>query len=500
MVDNKRIMRNTLFLALRMPIVFVVGLFMSRVVLQELGTVDFGIYQVVAGFVLMIAFVNSALTTSIQRFMSVELVRPGGDMQTVFGAACKCILIVCLIFLFFAETAGLWLWTSILDIPEAKLHSAMIVYQLALVTTVIEFFRVPYFSMLVAHEKMQFYTYHTLGDSALKLVVSFSLFLVHGDKLTAYAAMLVGVAVLLNVILVVYCRMQFPHVRFSFRAPFARVKEITGFVGWTSLNSLSFIFSQQGGNMILNIFYGVTLNATMGIVNQVKNGITTLSRNLLLASSPPMIKAFNGGEYSEFEKLFTRITRIVFYIILFFGLPVMLNANFILEVWLVNIPPEAALFLQWMVVYCLVDALTGPMETAMYACGRLGAYQVSLFICWAMYLVLLYLVYHFGAGASWIVKMQIAVNVVVVITRFWFVHRYCEVPLLRYLKDAILPLLCVAILGSIVPVATCFFTEGLTRFLVSGTASVLSVGAAIYFVGLKSGERAKVRAKLKKLK
>ena len=490
MADNRRIVKNTLFLAMRMPVVLLVGLFTSRVVLQQLGEVDFGVYQVVGGFVLLIAFINSALITSIQRFMNVELAKGSeGNLQQVFAAACKCILLVVIAFLIIAATGGLWVVDRVLSIPPDRFVAARFVYVCAVVTMVIEFFRVPYFASLVAHERMGFYTWHTIIDAALKLSAGFMLFVIGDYRLEFYMLMLVGVAIVLNVVLVLYCRSIFPHLHFSFHVPLSRVREIGKFVGWTSLNSMSTISYQQGGNVILNVFYGVTLNATMGITNQVKSGVTALARNVLLASSPPMIRAFNTGDTADFLMLFTRITRIVFYIILLLGLPVLLNADFILHIWLTKIPPSAIAFMQAVILFCMVDALTGPLETAMYACGRLGTYQISVCVLWVLYLPLLFLCYWLGGAAVWVINLQIVMNILIVGVRFFFVRRFCGISLRVYFRQALWPIVKVVAIGVPLPVIVAACTSGATCFFASSATACVAVAGAILLAGLTASER-----------
>lgn len=503
MADNKRIARNTLFLALRMPFVLVVNLFTSRVVLQELGTVDFGVYQVVAGFILLIAFINSAMTVTVQRFMNVEMVKGDkADMQGVFAASCKCILLVGVLFVVFAETAGLLMLQYVIDIPEARVDAAFWVYQFAVLTMLIEFMRVPYFSMLVAHERFQFYSYHTIADGAFKLTVAIMLFMIPNHKLVVYAAMLVGVALLLNAILVAYNNYVFPGIRFSLRAPWKRVREIGGFVGWTSLGSVSSMVYQQGGNLVLNVFFGVTLNATMGIVNQVKSGITLLARNLMFASSPQIIKSYSAGNTSDFRSLFTRTTRLLYFIVLFFGLPVMFNAQFILDFWLGvgHVPPFAALFMVWIVVYCLVDVLGGPLDTCIYACGKVGKYQVMQAVMSVIYLVALYVAYRLGGQAVWVIVMLALINVLVMAARFWFVSRYCDVPLWTYLSQAILPMAAVTAVCIVLPVVTAVYMQpGTARFFATCGVSVVSTALTVYWLGFNGRERKAVIGKIRKI-
>lgn len=502
MADNGRIMRNTLFLAVRMPMVLLVGLLTSRVVLEQLGTVDFGVYQVVAGFIMLMAFINSAMTMSIQRFMNVEMVKSeGADMQTVFAASCKCVLFASFGFLIAAESIGIWLIECVLSIPADRHLAAMAVYQLTLLTTIIEFFRIPYTSQLVAYEKMQFYAYYTIIDCIGKLAVAYALVLIAGNRLIWYAVMLVGVSVVLSIFLVLYSRHYFKGTHFSFKAPMSRVREITGFVGWTTLASGSSLVYQQGGNIILNIFYGVTLNATMGIVNQVKGGVTALARNLMLASSPQIIKSYNAGDRRDFESLFTRTTRLLYYIVLLFGLPVMLNTDFILNIWLANVPPMADIFLIWMVIYCLVEVSAGPLDTAIYACGRMGWYQIMQGAMSVVYLVALYVAYRFGAPAQWVIVLLAIVNAVVLVMRFTFVHYYCDLSPGCYLRDSILPMLAVTVLTAAPSFAVAYYTPAgsALRFWTTCSTAVVATLLAVYAVGLKGGERKKVTGKVRKL-
>ncbi|MDE6310259.1 MAG: hypothetical protein K2L96_00380 [Muribaculaceae bacterium] len=494
MADNKLIMKNTGFMAVRMLFSMGVTLFTSRVVLQQLGVVDFGIYTVIGGLAILMSFFTSALTAAIQRYMNVELaMTQGREMQQVFAACWGCVFAMAALFLLIAEAGGLWFLNSELNIPPDRMHAARIVFQMSLAIVVIEMMRVPYNSLIIAHEKMSFYAYNSILEVCLKLVTAISLSMMPGSKIIIYMWLLIAVAVLINVSYIAFCHRILPSVHFSLKAEPSRIAAIGKFAGWNVLTSISDVAYQQGSGMILNIFFGVTFNASMGIANQVKSAVSSFTRSVQLAANPQLIKTFAAGAQEEFSRLFMRISRVSFYLMFFLGVPILVNAGYILSLWLTVIPPMGALFVRLMVVFCILDSLTGPLWVSMQAAGRLAAYQLVISIVWILALPITYLVFKAGEPPFWLLIVLIAINAALLSVRVGFTARYCGVSVASYCRGVLVPIGAVGLCSMLLIFPAVYIASPLMRLMVSCAAWCVVMPAAVYFLGLSHGEKAALK-------
>lgn len=491
MSDNRLIMKNTGFMAIRMLFSMAVTLYTSRVVLQQLGVDDFGLYNVIGGLALIMSFFTSAMTAAIQRYMNVELaVNGGASMQKMFAACWGCVFVMTACFLLVAEIAGIWFIDNELNIVPESLKSAHIVFQISLAIVVIEIIRVPYNSLIIANEKMSFFAYNSIVEVTLKLLTAISLSMVPGYKLYVYMWLLVGVALLINASYVLYCRKHMPGVHFSLHADRKQMAEIGKFAGWNVLTSLSDISYQQGSAMILNIFYGVVMNATMGIANQVKIAVSSFTRSVQTAANPQIVKLFAAGEYDDFATLFMRISRISFYLMLLLGIPIMLNTEYILDLWLDKVPPLGTLFVRLMVLFCIIDSLSGPLWVTMQAAGKIVSYQIVISIMWILCLPLTYMAFRYGLPSYWIILVMIGINALLILIRMAFTSHFCHIRYASYLSGVLWPVSVVTILSLILPLLLTFeITEPLERLLVSCPVWCLTLSVAVYFLGLTKTER-----------
>lgn len=494
-------MKNTGFMAMRMFLSMAVALYTSRVVLQQLGVEDFGIYSVVAGLALIMSFFTNSLTAALQRYMNVELaVTKGKGMQEVFAASWGCVLAMSVIFIIIAELAGLWFLEHKLNIPLGRMGDAKIVFQLSMVIVIIEMLRVPYSSLIIAHEKMSFYAYNSIIEVGLKLTLAILLSITMGNKLLIYMWMLIGVAIIINASYVIYCRIILPTLRFRLKADIKKIVEIGKFAGWNVITSLSDVSYQQGTSMILNIFYGVALNATMGIANQIKIAVTSFTRSLQTAANPQIIQTFAAGSFVEFKALFIRISKMSFFCVAFVGVPIFLNAEFLLSIWLSIVPPAGAVFAKLIIIFCMVDSLVGPLWVTMQASGRIALYQITISLVWLLCLPLTYFAYKWGMPSYSLIAVMIIIDSILIIIRVIFTEKYCNIRAADYFKEVIIKILCALAVGLLLPITLKAFVNvsDIASFFITSTAWVITMGVAIYYIGLTYSERISVNSFLKK--
>lgn len=500
MADSRLIMKNTMYMAMRMLLSMGVALYASRVVLEQLGVTDYGIYSVVAGLALTMNFFTSALSSAMQRYMSVEIATGRfGGMQHVFAASWGCVFMLAAAFLVVAESGGLWFLNTTLSIPESRIGDAHIVYQLALVISLIEMMRVPYDSLVIAHERMSFYAYNSILEVCLKLLMALMLSIVPGTKLLVYMVLLILVALTINGSYILFCHKRFPGLHFSLRTTRSRMSEISKFAGWNVLTSLSDIGYQQGTAMILNVFHGVTLNATLGITNQVKFAVTAFTRSVQSAANPQIIKSFAAGNHAEFSTLFQRISRVSFFLIMLVAVPVMINTPYLLNLWLPVTPPDVVTFVRLMAVFCMIDSLTGPLWVSMQATGKIKRYQIVISVLWLLCIPLTYLVFALGMPAYSMVLVLIGIDSVLIGVRILFTRHYCGIRVRTYLGGILLRILGVSI-GAILLCGWVLVVDLSPLGLLFTSTAVWCIATAlmVYTVGLTDSERKAIRAKIRR--
>lgn len=298
--NNKRIVRNTAALYVRMLLMMAISLYTSRVVLQTLGVVDYGIYNVVGGVVTMIAFLNGALSTATQRYLNYEMGKGNSDgLSKVFSMSFWCFCMIALAAVIVAETVGLWFVINKLNIPAERADVALWVYHISVLTFVVELLVVPYKASIIAHEKMSVYAYISIAEVSLKLILIYLLVVIDADKLRLYASMMFIATLLICYIDKLYCSRHFAECNVRLVWDRMLFKGLFSFSGWMLVGTITYILSTQGVNMLINIFFGAAVNAARGIALQVSNAINSFVTNFMMAVRPQIVKSYANGEHER---------------------------------------------------------------------------------------------------------------------------------------------------------------------------------------------------------
>lgn len=380
--NSKRIAKNTLLLYFRMILIMVVSLYTSRIILNELGVEDFGIYNLVAGVVILFSFLSNAMITATQRYLSIAIGKKDEKyIQAVFSTSLLSHFFLIFFIFLAAETIGLWLINAKLEIPADRMSATNFVYQLAILTTCVNIIRIPYNASIIANERMSFFAYVSIVETFLKLAVVWALAITPGDKLVIYSFLLLLVAIVIDIAYWYYCQRFLLANKFYLKTNKKLFVELTSFSVWNLFGGLADIGYKQGTNIILNLFWGVSINAVLGITNQIRNALVPFIGNLQLAVNPQMVKSYALGDYEYFKILVYRISKYSYFLMLIIVFPIIFNIDLILELWLKNPPEHTAIFAILTSVYCLVDSLTGPLWAAMQAGGKIKRFQIVTGIC-----------------------------------------------------------------------------------------------------------------------
>ena len=361
-INNRRVAKNTLVLYFRMLFQMAVYLYTSRVVIRELGLVDYGIYDVVGATIGILVFLNNSMLNCTQRFITFAIGKgDSGYLKNVYSVSLVIHFLLALLILLLGETVGLWYVENRMVIPADRFDAALWVYHCSLISAVFVVISVPYNAAIVAYEKMSAFAGITILDTCLKLAVVLSLAFVGGDKLKAYALMLLGVAFFVRLIYSLYCRYNFKELSFVWVKAGALYKEMLGFAGWSTFGNFAYVCNIQGMNLLLNAFGGALLNAARGAAFQVQVAVTSFTASFQTAINPQITKSYAVNDLVAMNKLVLRSSRFSFFLLLFIALPLMLEMPTVLELWLVNVPPYTVMFTRLLLCVTLVDAVANPM-------------------------------------------------------------------------------------------------------------------------------------------
>ena len=490
-VNNKRIAKNTLMLYIRMLITMVVGLFTSRVVLQTLGVEDYGIYAVVGGIVSMFTFLNGGMISATQRYLNFELGRGNQEqLSKVFITSLQIHFLISLVVLLLSETVGLWFFYEKLVIPAERLDAAFWVFQFSVVACVVSIISVPYNAVIVAHEKMSAFAYMSILDVVLKLLVVYLLYVSPWDKLVVYAALLLGVSLLMRWIYAHYCQKHFPESHYTHRLDKSLFKEMFSFSGWSLWGNLAAMLYSQGLNMMLNIFFGPVVNAARGIALQVQGVVQGFVGNFQMALNPQITKNYASGDLAQMHSLMFRSARFSFFLLFLLALPILIEANYILHLWLGVVPDDTVVFMRWIIGVSLIYTIANPCVVANQATGKVKVYQAVVGGILLLILPASYIALVLGAPAYSVFIVHFCVECIAQFARMYMLRNLINLPLRAYLKNIYAPVFIVVLLSIILPMYLYLqFPEGIWRLVCVGVASVISVVTFVFCVGLTKGER-----------
>ncbi|MBQ0164437.1 MAG: lipopolysaccharide biosynthesis protein [Bacteroidales bacterium] len=489
---NKRLAKNTMSMYVRMLFLMLISFYTSRVVLQALGAEDFGTYNVVGGVVVMFTFINAAMTTGTQRHLSFELGLPDGNVGRIFSACFNIHLWLALLIVILSETIGLWFLNAKLNFPEGRMTAVNWVYQLSILACVLNIIRVPYNAAIIAYEKMSFYAYIGIIEGILKLAIVFMLAYSPCDKLVYYAILMMLVIAIVTFAYYFYCRKNFSEIRYSKVSDKALYKRLLNFSGWTLFGSVANMARNQGVTFIVNIFYGVTANAAIGIANQVNAGITQFVTGFQQAFNPQLTKAEAAKDREYQTKLINMTAKYSYLVILFCSVPILYNLDYLLTFWLGEYLAYTREFCLWIVIATLIDSISGPLWVTIFATGKIKSYQIYISLLLLLILPLGYACGAFGLEPQYIFAIQSLLNFLAIIVRLYMMRGLLQFSMTRFAKSVFFPICVVTILmfpiiylrSSYQTLATEF-----SRLVLQSIIIVIYELIIIILVGLKQSER-----------
>jgi O-antigen/teichoic acid export membrane protein len=495
--NNNRIAKNTALLYVRMLLTLSVSLYTSRIVLKVLGVEDFGIYNVVGGVVMMLSFLNSAMSSATQRYFSFELGKKDfKQLKKIFSITVNIHLLIALLVVLLAETLGLWFLNSKLNIPETRMVAANCVYQFSVATFFMTVITVPYNAAIIAHEKMNIYAYISIFEVFAKLGVVYLIQVVGGDKLTIYAALLFPLATIVPAIYWLYCKRNFQECSYSWVWDRDKYKEILSYAGWNLWGNLAVVGFDQGINLLLNIFFGPTVNAARGVAYQVNSAISNFVSNFQLALNPQIVKSYAANKLEYMQRLVFQGSRLSYYLLLLLTLPVLFQTELILRWWLKVVPDYTVTFTQLILINALITSLSGSLITAAQATGRIRVYQSIVGGILLLNVPISYIFLRSGSSPSSTMIIMIAITFLALIARLLLLQRLEVLDSYLYVKRVLLNVFLVTALVvgiDYVFISFIIFDEFYQFVIRSFFIESISV-LCIYVVGLSQDERSLIRS------
>ena len=498
-INNKRIVKNTALLYVRMLFIMAVSLYTSRVVLATLGVDDYGLYSVVGGIVSMLSFLNSSMAGATQRFLNMEIgKRDFAQLQKVFNTSQVIHIAIAIIVFILAETIGSWFLNTYMNIAEERLRAANWVFQLSVLSFIITIISVPYNAAIIAHEKMSAFAYISVIEILLRLAIVYMLYLTSWDKLIVYAVLRALIAIVIRLIYSWYCSRNFEECKkFDLHYDREVLKKMSGFSGWTVVGALGGVSHTQGIAIVINLFFGVAVNAAQGVANQVIGVVNQFVTNFMIALNPQIVKSYAANNLTGMHQLLQRGCRMGFFLVTFFAIPLIIEAPFILSLWLKEVPPYTVIFVRIILFTSIFNSFASPLAHAKGATGNIRNYQILLTSLGLIHVPLAWICFELGGEPYAAMIVYLVLIIIMQICRIYMVCNSIDMDIRQFYKDVVGRCLIALSIAAIPPLLLHqWLPESNYWHLCTFFISIITTMACIAFVGMNKYERTAIKSLL----
>ena len=490
---NRRIARNSILLYIRLGLVLMASLYLTRLLLHSLGIEDYGIYEAVGGIVVIFNVLSQTMATAINRFFNIEIGKgSNGKLSEVYTNSIVAQSIIAVLFVFLVETLGVWYLNTQMVIPEQRMVAANWILQMSVGSFVFMILQVPFSSLILSYERMDFYAIVNIVCTLLKLFGVLAMSYLLTDQLILYGVLILLVSLVNFLFYYVYCKMHFTWLTFNNRIDKKLFKEMCSFVGWSILDPIAYTCRGQGSNMLLNVFFGPLLNAAYGVANQVAVAFDQFAIQLSMAFRPQLIQSYSSGKWERTRELFLAMSKYTYALQLMLCVPLILESKSILHLWLgSNVPDYALTFTCFILVVKTINSLNPPISSVIQATGRIHWYMVSSFVLVSSIVPVSYVLLRMGKGPEIVYKVMVILTVLNMMASVYILSRlFKTISIIDYIKSVFQPL----IVLTIIVVLPCLFVHIMINntilrlFLIAGL-SFLMTSLSVYFVLLNSREK-----------
>ncbi len=503
MTNHKLVLKNTIFLYIRLIITVLVTLYTTRVVLNVLGVTDFGIYNVIGGVVAMLTFLTSTMSNASTRFFSFELGKGTAKSRLdTFKTTLTIYLLIVLGIIIVGETLGLWFIKNKLNLATDRYVAAHYVYQFSLLSLILNIIRIPFNALIIAHERMNFYAYISIVESVLKLGIVYLLIISPWDKLAFYSILVASVVGIITFIYYIYSARHFHECKIGIIYSPSKFKEILSFSSWNLFSNFGDVMMDQGLNIILNIFFGPVANAARGIAYNVKGVMMSFAGNFQSAASPQITKHYATSEYKDMHSLVVQSSRLSYYLILVMVIPAFFCMKQLLQIWLVDVPEYTYSFTLLLLIEVLILGMGGTLNIAIQATGKVKKFVISLSCIKIIMFSIVYIGFRFGnLSPQYAFFIGILNSFFCMICKFIFYSKIINISLLRMTRNIILREIFVTLFCSIfiLPFSIIFYEpNNLINALIFSSASFIITVISVLLIGLNVTERNKLKSFIKR--
>lgn len=488
---SKRIFKNTILLYGRTFLTMIISLYTSRINLEALGIDNYGVYNVVGGFIAIFAIITGPLTNSFSRYLSYAV----GKRDITYSANLFSTILNFQILLGFgivilAEPIGIWFLNNKLNIPSESILAANWVLQCSILNFVVGLINLPYSCSLVAHEKMNIYAMMGILDSLLRLALCYFLFVTPFNVLVTYAVGQLLIYVLMRIIYGIYCTRKFKECRYTATIDKPLLKEISGFAGWSFLGSTAYILNTQGVAVLMNMFFGVAVNAAKAIAAQVESAVLSLVANFSVAFTPQITKSYAEGDKEYMFSIMCRGAKFSVFLMLLFIIPLEFEANTVLGLWLKEVPEWSVTFLRLSLICATINSLGGPFYQGIMANGNIKNYQITMTIIGGLVFPLTWLFFKMGFESYIFYLIYIFIYFILIWVRVYFTEKIIGFKISLFIKKVFGPILLCTVIAVIIPIIIALSLQpGWERLLILTFSSTIWTSMSILFVGMSQPER-----------
>ncbi len=497
--NRASLIKNTALLYVRMIVIMSVTFYTSRIVLDVLGVEDFGIYNVIGGFVVMLGFLNGSMISATQRYLSIEIGRKNSiQLKKVFGASLLIHFFISIIVLIVLETVGLWFISTQLNIPNERFKITQYVYQFSVMTFVITILGVPYNALIIAFERMSIFAWISIIEVCLNLCMVFFLYWIQFDKLFLYSLFVLIVAIIIRILYIVYCSINFAEAKFNISQSKNLVVELINYASWNLWGDIAAVLLGQGVNIILNIFFGPSINAARGIAYQIKGTVNRFVKNYQLAMNPQIIKLYASGSIAIMHELIYQGSKFSFFLLYILSLPILLETEFFLKIWLNKLPSYTIIFTQLILLNILIDSVSGTLMTAAQASGKIKAYQGIVGGLLLGVLPVTYIFFSLGYPPETSFYVSLVFSLIAMLLRLKIVSSLINLSISGFVKNVIFRILVVIMFSLlIIQIFDVLFNAVISQTLIKILFYLFVSVISIYFIGFTKDEKQFVSKKLK---
>lgn len=502
MSENRRIAKNSLVLYLRLLISTFIGLYVSRIVLLELGAEDFGLFAIIGGLISIMNLLNSSMISTSNRFIAVELGKKDhGNVNRVFNTVLLIHIAFALFLIVIAEIVGVWYIKSHLNIKVEKIPDAIFLLHISVMSAVLGTISIPFQGLITAYEKFTVRALIEIIQTFLNLMFVILLTFYVGNKLRAYSIFIAIISVAASLMYIGYCWYKYKTiVKWYFNSRIDEYREISGFFGWTMLYVLGAIGSKQGGALILNSFFGTTLNAAYGIASKVNEFVFSFVKNLNQAAVPQIMKNFGGDNQQRSLTLIYKLSKFTFFIMLIPALPIVLSIDSILSLWLKEVPEYTKYFVVLMLIHGLISSAESGFDATIDATGKIRKTKIFFNVIMLATLPVLYLLYDYGFPPYTLSAIFIVAELSFLFAQIKILQSLTEFKISEYWSNTILPIIIVLILVIPQYFIHLLFRDKIIDLVLFTIISVFLTAITVYFFGLTKAERSIILNNLQILK